>query len=149
MNPPRLKPPHVAFALIALGVAAHFAVPEPVRGHFRCLPGGAVLFAAGFGTMIWAWWLFRRAGTPIRPTDRPARLVTAGPYRISRNPMYLGIVAMLLGIALAVGSWPMLIAPVGFFAFMSAVFIPFETERLRRIFGEEYDSYAKRVREWI
>jgi protein-S-isoprenylcysteine O-methyltransferase Ste14 len=63
--------------------------------------------------------------------------------------MYLGIVVMLLGIALFVGSWPMLIPPLGFFVLMSLVFIPFEEQRLRQVFGEAYDSYARRVRRWI
>jgi protein-S-isoprenylcysteine O-methyltransferase Ste14 len=146
---PRLLPPHVALALLALGALMHFAVPASIRGDFRCLPCGATLAALGFATMIWAWWLFRRAGTTIRPADQPSHLVTAGPYRVSRNPMYLGIVAILLGIAVAVGSWPMLVAPAGFVATMSLVFIPFEERRLKSILGEAYDSYARRVRRWL
>jgi protein-S-isoprenylcysteine O-methyltransferase Ste14 len=63
--------------------------------------------------------------------------------------MYLGIVVILLGIALWFGSWPMLVAPVGFFVFMSLVFIPYEERMLHDIFGEAYTSYARRVRRWI
>ena len=145
----RLKPPHFAVALLAIGVAGHFAVPASIRGGFRCLPCGAALCAAGLGTMVWAWWLFRRAGTPIRPTDAPARLVAGGPYRVSRNPMYLGIVAILLGVAVVLGSWPMLVAPAGFVATMSLTFIPFEERRLHATFGEAYASYVRRVRRWL
>jgi protein-S-isoprenylcysteine O-methyltransferase Ste14 len=144
---PRFVPPHVALALLALGVAGHFAMPAGVR--FRCLPCGAALAALGLSTMIWAFWLFRRAGTTIRPTDAPSCLVTTGPDRVSRNPMYVGITAILLGIAVAVGSWPMLVAPVGFVATMSIVFIPFEERRLKGILGEAYESYTRRVRRWL
>jgi protein-S-isoprenylcysteine O-methyltransferase Ste14 len=108
-----------------------------------------VAFLLGFCVMIWAWWLFRRAGTPIRPTVQAVSLVTSGPFRLSRNPMYLGIVVMLLGVALLVGSWPMLIPPLGFFVLMSQVFIPLEEQRLRQVFGEAYDSDTRRVRRWI
>ena len=145
----QLKPPHVAGILIAVSVGLHFLVPKSSRGSLSCLTCSAVAFLLGFGGMIWAWWLFRRAGTPIRPTAQAVSLVTSGPFRLSRNPMYLGIVVMLLGIALLVGSWPMLIAPLGFFVFMSQVFIPFEEQRLRQVFGESYDSYTRRVRRWI
>jgi protein-S-isoprenylcysteine O-methyltransferase Ste14 len=145
----QVKPPHVAGILIAVSVGLHFLVPKPSRGGLSCLTCSAVAFLLGFGVMIWAWWLFRRAGTPIRPTAQAVSLVTSGPFRLSRNPMYLGIVVMLLGIALFVGSWPMLIPPLGFFVLMSLVFIPFEEQRLRQVFGEAYDSYARRVRRWI
>src|SRR5262249_55024845 len=103
----------------------------------------------GFGLMMWAWSLFRQRGTPIRPTDQATVIIRSGPFRFSRNPMYLGIVFMLLGIAVWVGSLAMLIAPVGFFAFMSRVFIPYEEQRLREAFGDDYVSYTQKVRRWI
>jgi protein-S-isoprenylcysteine O-methyltransferase Ste14 len=99
--------------------------------------------------MMWAWALFRRTGTPIRPTDSATTIVAAGPFRISRNPMVLGILFMLLGIAWAVGTWPMLIAPAGFLLVMSAVFIPYEEKRLEANLGVSYNVYRKRVRRWI
>jgi uncharacterized protein (TIGR03382 family) len=145
----QVKPPHVAGILIAVSVGLHFLVPKPSRAGLSCLACSGVAFLLGFGVMIWAWWLFRRAGTPIRPTAQAVALVTSGPFRLSRNPMYLGIVVLLLGVALLVGSWPMLIAPLGFLVLMSQVFIPFEEHKLRQVFGEAYDSYARRVRRWI
>jgi len=105
--------------------------------------------AVGLGVMMWAWWLFRKSGTPTRPTHQATALVTSGPFRFSRNPMYLAIVVIMLGLAVWVGSLPMLIAPVGFFAFMSLVFIPYEERRLRETFGDAYLSFAQRVRRWI
>ena len=72
-----------------------------------------------------------------------------GPFRFTRNPMYLGITIMLLGIAVAVGSPAMLIAPMGFFAIMSLVFIPYEEGRLREFFPKDYLDYTQRVRRWL
>lgn len=144
-----VKPPQIAGLLIAVSVALHFALPKEYRPDFACRACGVVVFALGFMVIMWAWWLFWRSGTPALPTDRASSLVTTGPFRFSRNPMYLGIVVILFAIALWLGSWPMLIAPVGFFAFMSLVRIPHEEQQLRDIFGEAYASYAEKVRRWI
>lgn len=144
-----VRPPQIAWGLLVVSVGLHFALPKEYRLNFVCIACGVVAFVWGFLVMMWAWWLFRQIGTPIRPTDRASSLVTSGPYRFSRNPMYLGIVVMLLGIALWLGSWPMLIAPVGFFVFMSLVFIPYEERRLLETFCDAYASYAQSVRRWI
>lgn len=145
----RLKPPHIAFLLCGAGAGLHFAVPAPYRAGPHCLTCGIAVAALGLAVMIWSWWLFRRAGTPIRPWDRATRLVMGGPFRFSRNPMYAGVTAILLGIALVVGSWPMLVAPAGFVLIMSLVTIPYEEKRLRDAFGDEYEAYVARVRRWI
>jgi protein-S-isoprenylcysteine O-methyltransferase Ste14 len=145
----KLKPPQIAWVLLGLGAGLHFLLPTVYRGDFGCWVCGVVGIGIGFGLMIWAWALFRKAGTPIRPTERAATLVRSGPFRFSRNPMYLGIVIMLLGVAAWVGSFPMLIAPIGFCVCMSAVFIPYEESRLREAFGDEYLSYARTVRRWM
>jgi len=144
-----LKPPHIAGLLLALSVSLHFLLPQAYRRQFACLICGVIAIAIGFGLMMWAWWLFRKSGTPIRPSDQATALVSSGPFRFSRNPMYLGIVVMMLGIAVWVGSLPMLIAPVGFFAFTSLIFIPDEERRLRETFGDTFISFTQRVRRWI
>ena len=144
-----LKPPLVACLLLALSVGLHFLLPQAYRRQFACLWCGVTAIAIGCGVLMWAWWLFRKSGTPVRPTDQATSLVTSGPFRFSRNPMYLAIVVMLLGLAVWVGSLPMLLAPVGFFAFMSLVVIPAEERRLRETFGAAYLSFTQRVRRWI
>jgi protein-S-isoprenylcysteine O-methyltransferase Ste14 len=145
----KLKPPLVACLLLALSAGLHFVLPQASRRQFACLICGVTAIAIGFGVLMWAWGLFRKSGTSTRPTHHATALVTSGPFRFSRNPMYLAIVIMLLGIAAWVGSLPMLIAPVGFFAFTSLVFIPYEERRLRETFGAAYLSFTQRVRRWI
>jgi protein-S-isoprenylcysteine O-methyltransferase Ste14 len=144
-----LKPPLAAWLLLAISAGVHFSIPSRYRGGFACPFCGAVILCLGFGLMIWAWWLFRQSGTPIRPTDHAVTLVTRGPFRFTRNPMYLGIVGMLLGIAVWAGSVPMLIAPVGFLVLMSLVFTPFEERRLRESFGGAFEAYVEKVRRWL
>jgi len=144
-----LKPPIVACLLLALSGGLHFVLPQAYRRQFACGMCGVVAIAIGVGVLLWAWWLFRKSGTPTRPTAQATALVTSGPFRFSRNPMYLAIVALLLGIAVWVGSLPMLIAPVGFFVVMSLAVIPAEERRLRETFGEAYLSFTQRVRRWV
>jgi protein-S-isoprenylcysteine O-methyltransferase Ste14 len=144
-----VKPPQLAWLLLAVGGGVHFLLPPRHRDAIACPLCGGVLIAAGFLLMIWAWRLFQQQHTPIRPTDRAVTLVTAGPFRLSRNPMYLGITLMLLGISLVAGSPALLIAPIGFLVLMSAVFIPFEENRLREAFGETYERYIRDVRRWL
>jgi protein-S-isoprenylcysteine O-methyltransferase Ste14 len=144
-----LKPPLIACLLLALSGGLHFVLPPASRRHFACVICGVTAIAIGFGVLLWAWGLFRKSGTPTRPSAQATALVTSGPFRFSRNPMYLAIVVMLLGLAVWVGSLPMLIAPVGFFAVMSLVFIPDEERRLRETFGAAYLSFTQRVRRWI
>jgi protein-S-isoprenylcysteine O-methyltransferase Ste14 len=94
--------------------------------------------------------MFRRAGTEIEPTSPVNRaLVTDGPYRFTRNPMYLGLVIITLGIAVWIGAWPMLIAPMAVFATANWIHIPFEEAKMRRQFGATYDDYVARVRRWV
>lgn len=99
---------------------------------------------------VWAIVLFRREGTEVSPTSPANRkLVTSGPYRFTRNPMYLGLVILTLGIAVWVGAWPMFIAPIAVFATANWVHIPFEEDKMRRQFGATYDGYVRRVRRWV
>ena len=78
-----------------------------------------------------------------------ASLLRAGPYQFTRNPMYLGLVLLTLGIAIWAGAWPMFGAPVALFATANWVHIPFEEAKMRRQFGAVYDNYVTRVRRWI
>ncbi|HSB21933.1 MAG TPA: isoprenylcysteine carboxylmethyltransferase family protein, partial [Burkholderiaceae bacterium] len=111
--------------------------------------GGALLMACGFAWMAWAWLLFRRAATPVRPTAQPAMLVDDGPYRFGRNPMYLGMTLMLIGMGVASGVPFIAIAALAFVAVVSTVHIPHEEAQLQRAFGGWYSDYAASVRRWL
>ena len=85
--------------------------------------------------------------TNIRNVNR--KLITSDPYQFTRNPMYLGLVILAVGIAIWVGTWPMFGAPIALFATANWVHIPFEEAKMRRQFGAAYDDYVARVRRWI
>jgi protein-S-isoprenylcysteine O-methyltransferase Ste14 len=108
------------------------------------------LVALAFIPPVWAFVLFRREDTEIDPTSPTNRkLVTRGPYQFTRNPMYLGLVTLSLGIAVWIGAWPMFMAPLAVFATVNWVHIPFEETKMRRQFGAAYDDYVARVRRWV
>jgi protein-S-isoprenylcysteine O-methyltransferase Ste14 len=146
----KLPPPvwTVVYVLICAAVSRFLGWPRLPRLQVAWL--GIALVAVAWIPPVSAFILFRRAGTEINPISTTnLALVTGGPYRFTRNPMYLGLVILALGIALWVGSWPMFIAPVAVFITCHWVHIPFEEAKMRRQFGAEYDDYVARVRRWI
>jgi protein-S-isoprenylcysteine O-methyltransferase Ste14 len=116
----------------------------------RFPPLGILLVVVGVVVPAWAVFLFRREGTEIDPTSPANRkLVAEGPYRFTRNPMYLGLVLIALGIAFWVGPWPMFIAPIAIFATANFVHIPYEEAKMARQFDAAYADYVRRVRRWV
>ena len=133
--------------LLALG-GLSWALGWPVG--LRAWPLGAALAVLGAALALWGRLLFAREGTEIRPDSAVnSKLVISGPFAFTRNPMYLGLVALSLGIALWVGAWPMFLAPVAVFATANWVHIPFEEAKMRRQFGPQFEAYTSRVRRWL
>ena len=92
---------------------------------------------------------FNRAETPLLPFETSTTLVVAGPFRFTRNPMYLGMTLILAGTAVFFGSLaPLLSVPVFFFLIRHQYVIP-EENMMKELFGEEYLLYCRRVRRWI
>ena len=111
---------------------------------------GAVLLAAGVGTIGWTVSLFAGVGQgTLAPWDPPSRLVVRGPYRHVRNPMISGVLTVLLGEAALFGSVAVLIWAGVVFAINAVYFIAVEEPDLRHRFGADYDEYAARVPRWI
>jgi protein-S-isoprenylcysteine O-methyltransferase Ste14 len=110
---------------------------------------GAMALVVGLGLMGWALLTFSRARTAIVPV-RPARvLVESGPYRFSRNPMYLGLSVGYLGLAILLNQgWPILFLPGVLIVLLLAV-IQREERHLQDSFPVEYAAYRRRVRRWL
>jgi protein-S-isoprenylcysteine O-methyltransferase Ste14 len=113
------------------------------------LEAGLVLIGIGLLIDIWAMIVLWRARTTILPNAPPSALVTRGPYRFSRNPIYVGNTIALAGLGLALRwGWLLLLLPVTVTA-VSWLAVSREETFLERKFGEEWRSYARRVRRWI
>ena len=110
---------------------------------------GWIGIALGLTFTMWGLLTFLRARTAIIPT-RPARsLVVAGPYRFSRNPMYVGLTALYLGIALLFNvAWPILLLPIVLYA-LYLIVIRREERYLASAFAGDYAEYRRRVRRWL
>lgn len=112
------------------------------------LAGGAVM-AAGFVLIAVAIRWMRRAGTTVMPGRVPDSLVTGGPFRLGRNPIYLGNAMILLGFGIWLDSpFALLLVPV-FVWLITRLFILEEEARLRAAFGESFAAYCRRTRRWL
>ena len=108
------------------------------------------LWFLGAVILLWSFWNFLREGrgTPA-PIDPPRELVAVGFYRYVRNPMYVGIFAILIGHFLWFGYWNLLIYAIFVFIAFHTFVILYEEPTLRRNFGAAYEDYCRRVPRWI
>jgi protein-S-isoprenylcysteine O-methyltransferase Ste14 len=143
------RPPLVYLGSIALGVILHRARPVSLlpRGVSPRLGIPVVLLAIGL--FLFAVRTFRAAGTPV-PGNRPTTtIVRTGPYRFSRNPIYLAFSLLQLGIALWLNSLWLVLTLLAAVAVMSRVVIPREERYLEARFPSEYSPYKASVRRWF
>lgn len=147
----KIPPPLVALLCAALAwwLASGdggWRLPAPLR-----VPLGALCLAAGVALDVWALAEFRRQRTtpsPLAP-QRARAVVERGPYRFTRNPMYLGLVLILLALCLWRGHALALVAPAVFVAYITRYQIVPEERALRAKFGAAYEGYLRRVRRWL
>jgi protein-S-isoprenylcysteine O-methyltransferase Ste14 len=110
---------------------------------------GVLLIAVGLGLGFAALTRFRRAGTGIVPGSESTALVRSGPFRFTRNPMYLGMTLILAGLAIVLGSLSPLFIPFLFLVLMDRLFVQKEERWMEEAFGEEYVAYTRRTRRWL
>ena len=133
------------------GVALEYVAPTPpaVKANAAIKIAGAAAFVIGAALAGWGWATFRRAGTTTVPGQTSSRLVRWGPYRFSRNPMYVGLAVAYIGEAgILAQAWPLpMLALV--LAYLNWVVIPIEERKLVQVFGDSYDGYRREVRRWL
>jgi protein-S-isoprenylcysteine O-methyltransferase Ste14 len=146
---PRVIPPVYLLAAVVAMLALHRLAPVrqliqwPWRWVGLAVSAGGVLF--GFSAVA----LFRRHRTTLRPGQRSTQLVDGGPFRVTRNPMYVGMTIALVGVALMLGTaTPWVVVPL-FVWLINRNVIPLEERMLLGAFGDEYARYQARVRRWI
>jgi protein-S-isoprenylcysteine O-methyltransferase Ste14 len=139
------------YFVVALGVMAMLDYVVPVfplvAKPYR--DAGFAIMALAAVPIAWAALLFHRARTGIRPFSPATALVTRGPYRLTRNPMYLGMTGILLGAAILMGSLTPFIVIPAFMALIADRFIAREEAMLEQAFGPAYLEYKQRVRRWL
>ena len=141
------RPPRIAMGFVALATLAHLLSPLSLHAT---LPAAAIITGIlGFGLMLRAWWLFKLANTAICPTDPATALLTHDVYSISRNPMYLGMLLMLVALGMFTGSAAFYIATIGYGVIINYVFVIYEEQKSLCEFGDDYVAYTQRVRRWL
>lgn len=134
------------FLLIGWGVGAALGLQVLVHANAAAI----VIAIAGFLIALWGRLTFARAGAEIRPASPVnSTLVTSGPFRFTRNPMYLGIFVFMTGLSLLIGTVAVFIADAVYLVWANFVSIPYEEEKMERQFGDDYRAYKRRVRRWI
>lgn len=145
----KAKPPVYVLAALVAMLAAHMLVPIARIIAFPWNLLGAVALLFGAALVLHALRFFRRNKTTAEPFGVSGALVTNGPFRVTRNPMYAGILLMLSGIACLFGTLgPWLVVPVLGVAF-DVIFVRREEERMEMMFGDAYRRYKAQVRRWI
>ena len=144
-----IRPPFVYLCSIALGLVLHLLWPARLVPPPVSTPVGAIVTVLAIALFVSAVRTLRAAGTPI-PGNRPTTaIVRAGPYRFSRNPIYLAFSLLQLGISIWVNSVWLLATLVGAVALIYYVVIRREERYLERKFGAQYLDYKVSVRRWL
>jgi len=147
----RVPVPWVFVLTYLVGVGLEFTRSHTIRPKTALVSTiiGGVLFAAGAVIACWGLVTFHKARTTTVPGKASAKLVTWGPYRFTRNPMYIGLTLAYLGEAgLLKQMWPVLLLPLTI-AYLHGTVIPVEEAKLKEVFQGEYEQYRARVRRWI
>lgn len=148
----RVPVPWVFIFAYLIGAGLEHVWPVRVGGEVServTLSVGAMMFGVGAILAGWGLATFRGARTTTVPGRFSSRLVTWGPYRFSRNPMYVGLATAYLGEAFLLRHvWPAALLPL-VLAYVNWVVIPVEQAKLTEVFHAEYAAYQRRVRRWL
>ena len=145
----RIRPPLVYGAAIVTGLLLELGWPLPFLPGLLAALLGSVLVVVAVVVFLYSIRTFQTAGTPV-PGNKPTTvLVRTGPYRFSRNPIYVAFAIFQLGIASWVNSVWLIATLIAAVALMASIVIPREERYLERRFGADYLDYKRSVRRWL
>jgi len=149
MNSKRTLPPTYVLISIVAMVVLHFLFPLMKIVPLPWNVIGIIPLALGIAINIVADNALHQADTTVKPFEESTALVTNGAYRISRHPMYLGFVLILIGVAILLGSLsPCVVIPI-YAILMDQIFIKVEERMLEARFGQAWLAYKRQTRRWI
>jgi protein-S-isoprenylcysteine O-methyltransferase Ste14 len=146
---PVVRPPLVVLASLLAGAVLTIAWPLSFVPDVLRLPVGCVLVAMAAALFSYSIKQFRMAGTPVPGNKPTTAIVRTGPYRFSRNPIYLAFFAFHLGLAVLVNSLWLVATLIPTVAIIAVVVVPREERYLTGRFGAEYLKYKASVRRWL
>jgi len=140
---------YVLAYLLGAGLETVLLRTHPLAGQPIAGGIGAAAFLIGAALAAWGWLTFHRVGTTRVPGEASTTMVNWGPYRFTRNPMYLGLACAYLGEAgLLRQVVPILLLPL-VIVYVNRIVIPVEEQKLREVFRQQYDDYQRAVRRWL
>ena len=148
-RPRRVLPPVYFFLTIVVMILLHelWPIARWLERPWTWL--GILPVVLGVGVAVAGRLLFHRHDTTVKPGEVSSALVTGGPFRMTRNPMYFGMMATVLGVAVMCGTVsPLLPLPL-FWWIIDRRFVRMEEAMLENTFGESYVAYKRRVRRWL
>lgn len=135
--------------LALAGIGLWLIVPRPMVFVFPYTLFGIVPLILGIILNLWSDQYLRNYKTTVKPNEIPSALITSGPFSVSRHLMYLGMMLLLLGEAMILGSVITFLMPFMFMMIMQYQFIPLEENMLDQCFADEFKGYKKQVRRWL
>ena len=145
----RLLPPRLFLLSVAAMVVLHALLPIALVVAWPYRLSGSLAVVAGLAMAVWGTRRFASAQTNIKTFDAPGRLVTDGLFRITRNPMYFGLVVALAGASVLFGSLSPMLVAAAFAVVTDRWYIRFEEAAMARAFGDEYAAYCRTTRRWL
>lgn len=144
----KISPPNLYKLFILLMLFSLFLpIPNQITFPYNLL--GILLLFFGSYMAIKTKKLFKRTDTPINPTANPMKLHTEGFFRLTRNPMYLGISIGLAGIAILTSLVYNLVFAVLYLLIMDLLFVKHEENKLEKMFNGKFEQYKKQTRRWL
>ena len=146
--PGLIRPPLVFLAALLVGILLNWARPLPFLAS-ALQPLGPVIIMCSVFLFLLSYLEFRAAGTPVRGSRRTTTIVRTGPYRFSRNPIYLSFILLVLGLSIWMKNVWSLIMLIPAVALIALVVIPREEAFLESNFRDQYAGYKSSVRRWL
>ena len=143
------RPPLLYGGAFVLVLVFRWFWPMPIFGHAVALWPGLALFVLGVGIAAWGRRTMQAAGTNVNPALPTTAIVASGPFRFSRNPLYLALTLLYLGLTLAFNTWLGIVVLVPVLIIMHRGVVLREERYLEQKFGETYRQYRSKVRRYL
>jgi protein-S-isoprenylcysteine O-methyltransferase Ste14 len=142
-------PPLVALLALVAAIALDHFWPLPTAPRALALALGAALSVFGIGIAAWGRITLMKSGTNVNPYKPTSSIVSSGPFRFTRNPLYVGLQSLFIGLSLLAGTWWGVVLLVPVFLVLHYGVVLREEAYLERKFGKPYLSYKSNVRRWL
>jgi protein-S-isoprenylcysteine O-methyltransferase Ste14 len=145
----KILPPTIFLIALVSLVILHLFIPFLHFNIFWLKILGCILIMGGISITLWADSIFKKHNTTVKPFEESNTLIDEGPFRFSRNPMYLGMASILFGISLILQSAAPFIISLLFIIIVDKNFIVVEEKALETKFGSKFIAYNRKVRKWF